>query len=44
MRELINLVEDADTVTLYRGDSTEIERFQLEKTDAGALYGGQRRR
>ncbi len=39
MREIINLLEAAGTVTLYRGDSTEIERFQLEKTDDGALFG-----
>lgn len=39
MRDLINLVEDSGTVKLYRGDGSEVERFQLAKTDEGALFG-----
>jgi hypothetical protein len=39
MREFINLLEQADNVTLYRGDSGPVEKFELAKTDSGALLG-----
>jgi len=42
MREFINLLERAATdatVTLYRGDNSKIDRFQIAKTDEGALLG-----
>lgn len=39
MRAYIDLVESAETVTLYRGDPTEIERFETAQTDYGALLG-----
>jgi hypothetical protein len=39
MREFINLLENDQTVVLYRGDSTRIDRFEISKTDSGALLG-----
>lgn len=40
MREFINILEaENDTVTLYRGDSSKIDQFDLSKTDAEALLG-----
>jgi hypothetical protein len=39
MREFMNLLEGAETVTLYRGDNQDIEKFEVEKTDHEALFG-----
>jgi hypothetical protein len=40
MRDLINLItESQQTVTLYRGDASEIERFTMDKADSEALFG-----
>ena len=41
MREFIDIVEanEGDTVTLYRGDNTKIDKFDMSKTDPEALLG-----
>lgn len=42
MRDLIQLLEDvaaSQTVTLFRGDSTTIDQFDISKTDMYALFG-----
>jgi hypothetical protein len=40
MREFINIVEaGGDTVTLYRGDNSSIDAFDISKTDQEALLG-----
>jgi hypothetical protein len=39
MREWIKLFEASGTVTLYRGDSETIERFEVAKTKEWGLFG-----
>jgi hypothetical protein len=39
MREFIALFEEKSTVTLYRGDASSIEMFDIDKTDYDALLG-----
>ena len=39
MRDIINILEGAETVRLYRGDAAEVQEFDTDKTALESLFG-----